>query len=109
SGRGVISVAELGDDGSFGVPRVVLEETHHLSYPQVFAHAGEIFMIPESAAARELVLYRAAQFPDRWVRDTVLLTDKDFNDATLLESAGRFWLLGTERFGYGSASDTMAV
>ncbi|RWM20863.1 MAG: hypothetical protein E5X53_13170 [Mesorhizobium sp.] len=109
TGRGVISVAELADDGNFGVPRVVLEEAHHLSYPQVFAHAGEIFMIPESAAARELVLYRAAQFPDRWVRDTVLMTDKDFNDATLLESNGRFWLLGTERFGFGSASDTMAV
>lgn len=109
TGRGVISVAELGNDGTFGVPRVVLEEPHHLSYPQVFAHAGEIFMIPESAAARELVLYRAVQFPDRWVRDTVLMTGKDFNDATLLEVDGRFWLLGTERFGHGSASDTMAV
>ncbi|WP_244441176.1 hypothetical protein [Mesorhizobium sp. STM 4661] len=109
TGRGVISVAELGADGTFGVPRVVLEAAHHLSYPQVFAHAGEIFMIPESGAARELVLYRAAQFPDRWVRDTVLMTDRDFNDATLLESEGRFWLLGTERFGYGSASDTMAA
>ncbi|WP_292448800.1 hypothetical protein [Mesorhizobium sp.] len=109
TGRGVISVAELGDDGRFAIPRMVLEEPHHLSYPQVFAQAGEIFMIPESAAAHELVLYRAVQFPDRWVRDTVLLTGRDFNDATLLESDGRFWLLGTERFGYGSASDTMAV
>ncbi|MER9341544.1 hypothetical protein NKI41_12205 [Mesorhizobium sp. M0601] len=109
TGRGVISVAELGTDGTFGVPKVVLDEAHHLSYPQVFAHSGEIFMIPESATARELVLYRAVQFPDRWIRDTVLMTDRDFNDATLLESDGRFWLLGTERFGYGSASDTMAV
>ncbi|WP_425351055.1 glucosamine inositolphosphorylceramide transferase family protein [Mesorhizobium sanjuanii] len=109
TGRGVISVAELGDDGIFGVPRVVLEEAHHLSYPQVFAHAGEIFMIPESSAAREVVLYRAAQFPDRWVRDTVLIADRNFNDATLLGSDGRFWLLGTEWFGHGSASDTMVV
>ncbi|WP_245436979.1 glucosamine inositolphosphorylceramide transferase family protein [Mesorhizobium helmanticense] len=109
TGRGVISVAELDDDGAFDVPRVVLEEAHHLSYPQVFAHAGEIFMIPESSAAREVVLYRAAQFPDRWVRDTVLIADRNFNDATLLESDGRFWLLGTEWFGHGSASDTMAV
>lgn len=108
-GRGVISVAELGEDGSFGIPKVVLEEAHHLSYPQVFAHDGEIFMIPESASARELVLYRAARFPDRWVRDTVLMADRDFNDATLLVSAGRFWLVGTERYGHGSASDTMAV
>lgn len=108
-GRGTISVAELGADGRFGVPRVVLEEQHHLSYPQVFASGGEIFMLPESSAARELVLYRAERFPDRWVRDTVLMTDRDFNDATLLESVGRFWLFGTERFDHGSASDTMTV
>lgn len=109
TGRGVISVAELGDDGTFGVPRVVLEEKHHLSYPQVFARDGEIFMIPESGSAREVVLYRAAQFPDRWERDTVLMKNSDFNDATLLEANGRFWLLGTERYGFGSASDTLAV
>jgi hypothetical protein len=108
-GRGTISVAELGADGSFDVPRVVLEEPHHLSYPQVFARDGDIFMLPESSAARELVLYRAESFPDLWVRDTVLMADRDFNDATLLESGERFWLFGTERFGHGSASDTMTV
>ncbi|MDB5551214.1 MAG: hypothetical protein JWL86_1198 [Rhizobium sp.] len=108
-GRGTISVAELGADGRLSVPRVVLEEPHHLSYPQIFAMDGEIFMLPESSAARELVLYRAELFPDRWVRDTVLMTDRDFNDATLLQSGGPFWLFGTERFGHGSASDTMTV
>lgn len=109
TGRGIISVAELLEDGSFSAPKAVLEEPHHLSYPQVFEISGEIFMIPESGAARELVLYRAEGFPGRWVRDTVLLSAVDFNDATLLQSGGRFWLFGTERFGYGSASDTMSV
>ena len=109
TGRGVISVAELGADGRFGVPRPVLVEPHHLSYPQVFAADGEIYMIPESSSARELVLYRAEAFPDRWVRDCVLLAGKDFNDATLLEFGGQFWLFGTERVGLGSPSDTMAV
>ncbi len=109
TGRGVISVAELGADGQFETPRVVLEEPHHLSYPQVFEHDGEIYMIPESSAAKELVLYRAAPFPQRWVRDTVLVAGKEFNDATLLEQGGRFWLFGTQRCGGGSSSDTMAV
>jgi hypothetical protein len=109
TGRGVISVSELDADGRFGVPRQVLAEPHHLSYPQVLAHDGEIYMIPESSSAREVVLYRAEAFPDRWVRDSVLLADKDFNDATLLESDGTFWLFGTERFGRGSPSDTMSV
>ncbi|WP_420961617.1 glucosamine inositolphosphorylceramide transferase family protein [Brucella sp. IR073] len=108
-GRGIISASELRDDGTFETPQPVLEEPHHLSYPQVFAKDGEIYMIPESAAARELVLYRAAQFPHRWVRDTVLISDIEINDATLFEMDGTFWLIGTQRFGYGSASDTMVA
>ena len=56
-----------------------------------------------------VVLYRAEQFPGGWVRDTVLLNDIDFNDATLLERDGRFWLFGTQRFGRGNVSDTMTV
>lgn len=109
AGRGVISVTELRGDGTFGTPTSVLQEPHHLSYPQVFAHRGDVYMIPETAAAREVVLYRATRFPDAWVRDTILVEGRDINDATLLEHAGRLWLVGTERFGYGSASDTMVV
>lgn len=109
TGRGVISVARLGKDGRFVVPAVVLEEPHHLSYPQVFAQDGEIFIIPESSAARQVVLYRAAAFPDRWERDTVLIEGRDLNDMTLLSRDGRFWLLGTERYGHGSSSDTMVA
>ena len=107
-GKGIISLAEF-IDGQFSTPRVIITEPHHLSYPQLFKLDGEFFMIPESSAARMLVLYRAERFPDCWVRDTVLLEDIDFNDATLLERDGRFWLFGTQRFGRGSASDTMTV
>jgi hypothetical protein len=109
SDRGLISVAELGADGRFSTPQPVLAEPHHLSYPQVFEDQGEIYMIPESSAAREVVLYRAERFPDRWLRDTVLLAGVDFNDATLLRRDGRFWLVGTERSGLGNPSDAMAV
>ena len=108
-GRGIISVAELGPDGRFETPRPVLEEPHHLSYPQVFAHDGEIYMIPESSSAAELVLYRAAQFPHCWVRETVLVSGRRLNDMTLLVRDGRFWLIGTEQLGQGSASDTMVA
>lgn len=109
TGRGVISVATLGADGRFGAPRVILEEPYHLSYPQVFSHGGEMYMLPESGGARRLVLYRATSFPDRWEVDTVLMDDLDINDATLLQRDGRYWLFGTERRGSGSASDTLVV
>ena len=107
--RGVISVAELGADGRFGMPKQVLVEPHHLSYPQVFALNGDVWMIPETSSAREVVLYRAESFPDRWVRHATLIADREISDATLLERDGRFWLFGTERHSQGNASDTMVV
>jgi hypothetical protein len=108
-GHGIISVAECRADGSMETPRAVLEEPHHLSYPQVFAHDGEVYMIPESSCSNELVLYRAAQFPHSWVREAVLVAGKKLNDMTLLVRDDRFWLLGTEQRGEGSASDTLVA
>ena len=107
--RGVISVAELGPGGHFGMPKQVLIEPHHLSYPQVFALDGEVWMIPETSSAREVVLYRAESFPTRWVRHATLLADREISDATLLQRDGRFWLFGTERHSQGNPSDTMVV
>ena len=107
--KGIISVAELGADRQFDVPRPVLEEPYHLSYPQVFKHGEDIFMLPESGGASRLVLYRAALFPDEWVIDTVLLSGIDINDATILQRDGSYWLFGTRRQGVGSASDTLVV
>ena len=108
-GRGIISVAECRPDGSMETPRAVLEEPHHLSYPQVFAHDGEVYMIPESSGGNELVLYRAEPFPHSWVREAVLVAGRKLNDMTLLIRDDRFWLIGTEQRGMGSASDTMVV
>jgi hypothetical protein len=91
------------------VPRVVLEEPFHLSYPQVFAMGGEIWMLPEGGGGRQLVLYRAAAFPDRWERHAVLVDDRELFDTTILEHEGRFWLFAAERDGAGSTSDMLVV
>lgn len=108
TGKGVISVAEASADGRFGAPRVVLEESFHLSYPQVFQHDGAFWMIPETAGGRDLYLYRAEQFPDRWVRHAMLIENRPLSDATLLQRDGRFWLFAADG-GEGSSSDAMLV
>jgi hypothetical protein len=63
TGRGCIAVATVERNGTVGTPRIVLEESHHLSYPFVFEHAGQIWMIPESGEARNVSLYRAVTGP----------------------------------------------
>lgn len=108
TGKGVISVAEAGADGRFGEPIVVLEESFHLSYPQVFQHDGAYWMIPETAGGRDLYLYRAEQFPKGWVRHAVLVENRPLSDATLLQRDGRFWLFAADG-GEGSSSDSMLV
>ena len=109
TGKGVISVSEVDSAGFATTPRPIIEEPTHLSYPQVFAQDGDIWMIPESSAGREVVLYRAEHFPDRWVRHAVLIADAEISDATLLIRDGLYWLFGTLRDGHGSTSDTLVA
>ena len=91
--RAVISHTELRLDGGVADPPApVLEEPYHLSYPFVFAHEGELLMIPETSAVGRVQLYRAVEFPHRWEHEAVLLDDLDAADATLLAHGDRLWL-----------------
>ncbi|MBB4661672.1 glucosamine inositolphosphorylceramide transferase family protein [Conexibacter arvalis] len=91
--RGVISHTELRSDGRPAEPPTpVLAAPHHLSYPFVFAYGGELWMLPETSAARRVELYRATAFPYAWERAAVLLDDVDATDPTLLVHDGLLWL-----------------
>jgi hypothetical protein len=91
--RAVISHTELGAGGKqMAAPVPVLEAPHHLSYPFVFAHGGEVFMIPETSAQQRVELYRASDFPLVWQHEATLLEGIVASDATLLVEGGRLWL-----------------
>jgi hypothetical protein len=92
TGRGHISVMELGTDNEWSTPSPVLTLPYHLSYPFVFEWQNDLFMIPETGENRTVELHRCVGFPDRWELDTVLLHDVNAVDATLLERGGRWWM-----------------
>lgn len=106
--KAIISVSRI-EDGIAGKPIPVIEEPYHLSYPQVFRHDGEIWMLPESSAGKKLVLYRAKNFPLEWERNTVLRENTHLSDATLLKHEGLFWLFATDTEGHGSTSDMLVI
>lgn len=93
--RGVIGVAEVHADGQLGPHQTCLDTGRHLSYPHVFRHGGEFFMIPESGADHEIVLYRAADFPWKWTREHVLQRGLFAVDTSALEHEGRWWFFPT--------------
>jgi hypothetical protein len=72
---------------------LALREPFHLSFPFVFEHQGELYMCPESSAAREVRLYRCVEFPLRWQLAEVLMRDVSAADTLLFEKGGRWWML----------------
>ena len=92
--RGAIACAPLNSDGSLGPARTVLRRPYHLSYPCVFEHDGEIFMVPEASSTERVELYRAQSFPERWVAERTLLGLRTV-DSTPFPAQGRWWMFTT--------------
>lgn len=105
--NGVLSVMEALPGGGFGPVRRVLAEPFHLSYPNVFEHGGQVWMVPETAGAGQVRLYRAEDFPGGWVLDRVLLEGVPATDATFLEHEGWWWLFASVRAPGGSSWDEL--
>lgn len=100
--KGRIEVVQILDDCTITQPTVLLEDDCHYSYPFVFKHNQDWFMIPETSASNEVRLYRAADFPEKWERISVLLKKKAV-DTTVFVYSDVMYLLtyllnpGTER------------
>jgi len=77
---------------------VVFEHDRHVSFPYVFEHGGEVYMVPDIANEDGRVaparLYRAARFPDRWeaVADVVDAAHQCL-DTVVFRHWERWWAL----------------
>ncbi len=96
--KGRLSCLETGTEpGRFSQPFVVMERDYHLSYPCVFEHAREHFMIPESAGGRTVQLYRATRFPEEWRLEATLLEGAEVTDTTPFFDGERWYFFTTTR------------
>lgn len=108
-GRAVISCCELDPDGTPGISFEVLRRPYHLSYPFVFEHEGEVYMVPETKGNRMVELYRATSFPTAWTSEAVLLDDIYAVDATIQQVNGKFWMFAGVSNGRYSNSDELSL
>ena len=70
---------------------IVLRQRHHLSYPFVFEHDGEVYMMPESKSVKRVDLYRAVEFPYRWEFEKTILRGR-LMDCSMVMHHGRYWV-----------------
>ncbi len=90
--QGNIALAASTDGYQWEYDRVVLDEPFHLSYPLVFLYRGEYYMVPESAEAQELRLYRTDKFPYGWEYKMTLI-EGEFGDHVLFEHGETWWII----------------
>lgn len=72
------------DTFSFSEPKEIISEDFHMSYPNVFTDGSEIYMLPETAEAHQLILYKAVSFPDKWEKYKIIAEDAEYVDTTLV-------------------------
>lgn len=97
--QGKISCGEL-EHGKIVRVRDVLVRPYHLSYPFLWAHGGEWFMIPETSCARRLEVYKAVGFPDRWELFATAFEGESLADSTVYQADdGALWLFTSKSTG----------
>ena len=88
-----LACLELNWAGSVIDRRTILCGPTHLSYPQIFSFDGTYYMIPETASADRVELYRAVDFPWSWKLDRILLDGVKLYDPTHCVIEDRHWIM----------------
>ncbi len=95
-GVGTIGTIEYNQDG-FSEEHIEIDEPFHLSYPFTFELENQIYAIPESYQAKQVRLYKAQDFPHKWVFDRVLINGYAGVDNTLFSHDGYWWMFSTDK------------
>ena len=96
-GHGEIWAQSLSKSGGWISHGKVLGERFHLSYPQVFEHEGNIYMVPEAAQSGKVLLYSAVDFPIKWKLCSVLVNEPLLDPTVIFRKDEGFFLLATTR------------
>lgn len=93
--KGCIGVTEI-NESEMCTPKIIIEQDYHMSYPCVFNHNGEYYLIPETSENNTIELYRAIEFPYKWILDTILVENVCAVDTTLFKRGDNLLLITYE-------------
>jgi hypothetical protein len=85
-GNADIALLTSTDGENYQYKGIVLDEDFHLSYPQVFKHEEEFYMLPETRGSNQVLLYKAENFPYTWKISDTLIKNRSLKDPSLLLS-----------------------
>jgi len=89
---GELLAARLTATGGMSTPISILKRPSHLSFPHVFRHAGQYWMIPEAASSGVVELLTAPHPAGPWTHCSNLLEEILAVDTVVWEENGHWWM-----------------
>jgi hypothetical protein len=89
------SFVELRPDGSCSELAIILEKPYNVSYPCIVRSGGDLFMVPETAEAKRVDLYRFRRFPAEVELVSTPLEGAALVDTTPIFVDGRWYFFTT--------------
>ncbi|MZH02369.1 MAG: hypothetical protein F3745_02920 [Nitrospinae bacterium] len=90
--KGKISVGIIGEN-QINAVKDAIDVNYHMSYPFVFEHNNDIFMIPETYEKKRLEIWKCKGFPSKWSLEKTLFEGISLADSTIAKDKdGEFWL-----------------
>ncbi len=83
-GNADIALFTSTDGKKYDYREIVLDESFHISYPQVFKHEKNFYMLPETKGSNNVLLYRAENFPFNWKIEDTLIENIGLKDPSIL-------------------------
>lgn len=90
--QGDIGYAESTDGRHWEYRKIIIDETFHLSYPNIFEWNGDYYLIPETHEDLSVRLYKAISFPEQWEYVGNLLTGYHYVDPSIFRYNQKWWL-----------------
>lgn len=80
-------------NGVFTPWKKVIEETYHLSFPNIIFKDNNIFICPEANESNSIYLYRCIDFPDIWTKDKTILNEGKYVDTVFYKQDSRIYAI----------------
>jgi len=93
----VVCFEYLKDEKRFGLPKIIIQEDFHLSYPFVFRYENNWYMMPETGESGNVIVYKADDFPYSWKKHEIVVKNKKLYDATPFEYNKKWYCFASER------------
>ena len=94
--KGTISVIQIDENDNQKLYENIIDERFHLSFPYVFEHKNNYYMIPETSENNCIKLYKCKNFPNEWEFCHNLISDIQCVDTIMININEKYFLITSQ-------------